>query len=93
MLRMVNRMTGTIVDEIISRESKAGANKSVWINNIENILVALEMYRREEEKAVVRLANILKINGVDVSKETIRNSNTQEIKEIIENNDKKREAI
>lgn len=93
MLRMVNRMTGTIVDEIISRESKAGANKSVWINNIENILVALEMYRREEEKAVVRLANILKINGVDVSEETIRNSNTQEIKEIIENNDKKREAI
>jgi len=46
--------------------------KPKWVDQIENLLVALEMYRLEEEKAINRLAEILGAYGMDVTPEEIR---------------------
>ena len=46
----------------------------------ENLLVALEMYRIEEEKAINHLADILTAYGIDVSAEEIRTTETETLK-------------
>jgi len=46
---------------------------------IENLLVALEMYRIEEEKAINRLADILSAYGINVTIEEIRRTDTEEL--------------
>lgn len=58
-----------------------------WINRIENLLVALEMYRQEEEKAVKRLSDILSAYHIEVPEEELRGPNLDSVKERI-----KREA-
>lgn len=58
-----------------------------WINRIENLLVALEMYRQEEEKAVKRLSDILCAYHIEVPEEVLRGPNLDIVKERI-----KREA-
>lgn len=58
-----------------------------WINRIENLLVALEMYRQEEEKAVKRLSDILCAYHIEVPEEILRGPNLDIVKERI-----KREA-
>ena len=58
-----------------------------WINRIENLLVALEMYRQEEEKAVKRLSDILCAYHIEVPEEVLREPNLDIVKERI-----KREA-
>ena len=41
--------------------------KPVWVSQIENLLISIEMYRLEEEKAINRLAEVLTAYGVDLS--------------------------
>ena len=53
--------------------------KPNWVAQIENLLVALEMYRIEEEKAINRLADILSAYGINVSVEEIRQTDTEEL--------------
>lgn len=53
--------------------------KPSWVAQIENLLVALEMYRIEEEKAISRLADILSAYGINVSVEEIRQTDTEEL--------------
>lgn len=55
--------------------------KPQWLEHIENLLVAIEMYRIEEEKAVKRLADILTAYGIEVSIEDIKTADTNELKE------------
>lgn len=55
--------------------------KPKWVDQIENLLVAIELYRLEEEKAVNRLADVLGAYGIHVSVEEIRNSDTEQIKQ------------
>lgn len=57
--------------------------KPAWVEKVENLLIALEMYRIEEEKAVNHLADILKAYGIDVSAEEIRNTETEQIRTTI----------
>lgn len=54
--------------------------KPAWAEQAENLLIALEMYRIEEEKAVNRLADILNAGGIDMSAEQIRSMDTEELK-------------
>ena len=54
-----------------------------WINRIENLLVALEMYRQEEEKAVKRLSDILCAYHIEVPEEVLRVPNLDIVKERI----------
>lgn len=55
--------------------------KPQWLEHIENLLVAIEMYRIEEEKAVKRLVDILTAYGIEVSIEEIKTADTNELKE------------
>ena len=50
------------------------------VEQVENLLVALEMYRIEEEKAINHLADILTAYGIDVSAEEIRTTETETLK-------------
>lgn len=40
--------------------------KPQWVDSIENLLVAIELYRLEEEKAVNRLADLLSVYGIAI---------------------------
>lgn len=65
--------------QIIQKYSAMIHEKPIWVAQIENLLVALEMYRIEEEKAINRLANILSSYGINVSVEEIRQSDAEEL--------------
>lgn len=56
------------------------AKYDAWVEQVENLLVALEMYRIEEEKAINHLADILTAYGIDVSAEEIRTTETETLK-------------
>lgn len=56
-------------------------SKPQWVDQIENLLIALEMYRLEEEKAINRLADILNAYGIDVTTDEIRAADTKELQE------------
>lgn len=56
-------------------------NKPDWIRQVENLLVALEMYRIEEEKAVKRLSEILEAYGVDLTVEELKDIPQEKIGE------------
>lgn len=55
--------------------------KPIWLAQIENLLVALEMYRIEEEKAINRLTEIMRAYEIDISEDMLRNQPLDEIKE------------
>lgn len=54
--------------------------KPAWVEQVEKLLIALEMYRVEEEKAISHLADILSAYGIDVSEEEIRKTETETLK-------------
>ncbi len=56
-------------------------NKPDWIRQVENLLVALEMYRIEEEKAVKRLSEILEAYGVDLTVEELKDIPQEKVSE------------
>ena len=61
--------------------------KPAWVEQVENLLVALEMYRIEEEKAINHLADILNAYGIDVS---ARRSVLQRQKHLKQQSERKR---
>lgn len=63
--------------------------KPGWVSQIENLLIAIEMYRVEEEKAINRLAEVLTAYGVDATEEQVRRADAEEIKEKV--NESRRE--
>lgn len=67
-------------DEIIITYRAKCDMKPAWVEQVENLLVALEMYRIEEEKAANHLADILRVYGIDVSAEEIRSTETEQLK-------------
>lgn len=86
-------LANRLMEELAKQEKDANAimakytamldEKPQWIGRIENLLVALERYRMEEEKAVNHLADILNAYGIDVNAEEIRKINTEDLKERI----------
>lgn len=58
--------------------------KPKWIEQIENLLVAIEMYRVEEQKALNHLVEVLTAYGIDVSIDEIRNADVESIKEKVQ---------
>jgi len=68
-------------DSIIAKYETMIDEQPVWISQIENLLIALEMYRIEEEKAINRLANILNAYGIDVTVDEIRTVDSNDLKE------------
>lgn len=58
---------------------------------IENLLVAIEMYRAEEAKAISRLSEVLTAYGVDVSEDALLRADSEEIREKMEESRTKQE--
>jgi len=80
---LIQSKDDTESQQIIQKYSSVYHIKPQWVEQIENLLVALELYRIEEEKAINRLADILGAYGIDVSAEEIRMTNSEELKEIV----------
>ncbi len=86
-------LTNKLIDELmVSEDEETSKNvmqkfsalhdvKPVWVSQIENLLVAIEMYRVEEAKAIDRLAKVLGAYGIDVTEEELRLADTEHIKE------------
>ena len=74
---------------IMEQYAKMIDMKPHWVSQIENLLVSIEMYRIEEEKAINRLAEVLTAYGVDVTEEQVRRADAEEIKEKV--NESRRE--
>jgi len=70
-----------VSDSIIAKYKTMLDEKPQWTGQIENLLIALEMYRIEEEKAINRLADILNAYGIDVTVDEIRMVDTNDLKE------------
>ena len=66
---------------IMKRFDSLLEKKPMWLTQIENLLVALEMYRIEEEKAINRLTEIMRAYEIDISEDMLRNQPLYEIKE------------
>ena len=61
-------------DEIMVTYRSKYDMKPAWVEQVENLLVALEMYRIEEEKAINHLADILTASVVNESGESMQAS-------------------
>lgn len=71
---------GEETELIIKKYSAMHDVKPAWVNQIENLLVSIEMYRIEEEKAINRLATVLGAYGIEVSEEELREADAEVIK-------------
>lgn len=67
--------------------------KPAWVNQIENLLVSIEMYRIQEEKAINRLAEVLGAYGIDVSEEELRQADAETIKAKVSENQKEEQQM
>lgn len=84
-------LTGKLVDEL----SEPDADKDAicqkfetltgvspdWIKMMEHLLVILEMYRIQEEKAMKRLADFLKTAGASINAEEFRQTDMETVQE------------
>lgn len=52
-----------------------------WINRLDNLVTAIEIYRDIEEQAMTRIRTILKEKGISVSVEELKKSDTDSIRE------------
>ncbi len=82
-----------LTDKLIDELSKPSADRNAvcrkyetltgfmpdWIQRIENLLVSLEMYRVQEEKAVKILAELLSACGISMTEEEIRHTDTANV--------------
>lgn len=67
-------------DETKQVMQKYTAVYDLWVNQIENLLVSIEIYRVEQERAISRLSQILGAYGIEVSEEELREADAEAIK-------------
>lgn len=87
-------LTNKLIDELIEdgadkwtvmqKYSVLMSSQPDWIRRIENLLVALEMYRVQEEKAIQTLSELLTACGADLSVKEIKEMSTDKIREHLE---------
>ncbi len=92
-------LTNKLIDELVTEGADKGAVlqkystmtgfQPDWIRRIENLLVALEMYRIQEEKAIQTLSEILAAYGADLTVEEIKELRADKVREHLE----KKEAL
>lgn len=84
-----------LTDKLIDELAKADADKGAvyrkyevltgfqpdWIRKIENLLVSLEMYRIQEEKAINTLSEILTAYGADLTVNEIKELPPEKVRE------------
>ena len=52
-----------------------------FVERVENLLTAIEIYREVEESTIFRIKEILRENGIEISTEEIKRTDKKEIKE------------
>lgn len=91
-------LTNKLIDELACEGADKGADKGAvllkystmtgfqpdWIRRIENLLVALEMYRIQEEKAIQTLSELLTAYGAYLTVEEIKEMPTDKVREHFE---------
>lgn len=84
--KLIDELIAPVKDReaIISKYAAMVDMKPQWLEHIENLLVAIEMYRIEEEKAVRRLADVLNAYGIEVTIDEIRTADTKELKKKVQ---------
>lgn len=88
---MADARDGDEMDAIRKKYSAMYEVKPAWLNQIENLLISIEMYRAQEEKAINTLVEVLGAYGIDVSEEELRQSNVEEIKDKVAESQKEEE--
>jgi hypothetical protein len=64
-----------------------------WISRVDNLITALEIYRNEETKAIARIEKLLAEKGIYISKEDMKEAETEEIREQIRREEKQKEEL
>jgi len=92
-------LTDKLIDELAAEGADKGAVlrkystvkgfQPDWIERIENILVALEMYRVQEEKAVQTLTELLAAYGADITVEELKEIPKDRVREHLMRQDEK----
>lgn len=70
-------------EKVQTKYMQLADNKPEWAEQIENLLIALEMYRIEEEKAVKRITDFLTAHGIDISETVVKYSDVRDLKTMI----------
>ena len=84
-------LTRKLIDELTAKEADKEAVyrkyetltgfQLEWIKKIEHLLIALEMYRIQEEKAINTISELLAVNGVSLTADEIRELSVDKVKE------------
>lgn len=70
-------------EKVQTKYMQLADNKPEWAEQVENLVIALEMYRIEEDKAVKRIADFLTAHGIDISETAVKDSDVKELKTMI----------
>ena len=70
-------------EKVKTKYMQLADKKPEWAEQIENLLIALEMYRIEEDKAVKRITDFLTAHGIDISESVVKDSDVSDIKNMI----------
>ena len=70
-------------EKVQTKYMQLADNKPEWAEQIENLVIALEMYRIEEDKAVKRITDFLTAHGIDISESVVKDSDVKELKTMI----------
>ena len=87
---LTNKLIDELIEDgadkwaVIQKYSVLMGSQPDWIRRIENLLVALEMYRVQEEKAIQTLSELLTAYGADLSVEEIKEMSTDKVREYLE---------
>ena len=82
---------GDETKQIMQKYTAVYDQKPLWVNQIENLLVSIEIYRVEQERAITRLSQILGAYGIDVSEEELRTADAETIKAKVSESQKEEE--
>ena len=70
-------------EKVQTKYMQLADNKPEWAEQIENLVIALEMYRIEEDRAVKRITDFLTAHGIDISESVVKDSDVSDIKNMI----------
>lgn len=71
-------------DRIFQKYSTVKGFQPDWVRTVENLLVALEMYRLQEQKAVQTISEILAAYGVDITVDELKKMPPEQVREHFE---------
>ena len=88
-MELVNKLIEELQKKDADREAvrtrymQLAEKKPEWAEQIENLVIALSMYRNEEEKAVKKITQFLKAHGIDITESFVRESDASELRNMI----------